>query len=464
MGHSSACFRNIPSVDSLLSAQELNRFPVSAKIKTDVCRQSLDELRRDVAAGLSGSKEQLTMIALNKAVSHLSALSTPSLRRVINATGIILHTNLGRAPLAASCLDAAAAASGFCNLELDLETGKRSSRYTHVESLLCQITGAESALVVNNNAAAVLLTLSALSKNREAIISRGELVEIGGSFRIHTIMEESGALLKEIGSTNRTRISDYAAAISSQTGLLLHVHRSNFCMNGYVETVNSADLVRLGQEHGIPVLSDLGSGCLLPLSELGFGSDPTVSQELAAGIDIVSFSGDKLLGGPQAGLLVGRKKYIDAMKRHPLARALRVDKFTLAALEATLRCYLDPAAAYSEIPLLKMLLLTPAQLKEKASLLATLCASIPGLDVFSMQGETEVGGGSLPGVKLPAELVCLRIPGQDPSSLAHALRVGSPSVVCFVRDNWAMFDCRTLQDGEEEELALIIRNVVEAMI
>lgn len=379
----------------------------------------------------------------------------PHLEPVINATGVILHTNLGRAPLGAAVLEQIrSVAEGYSTLEFDLASGLRGSRHSHVDTLLVSVTGAEAGMVVNNNAAAVLLSLSELASGRSVIVSRGQLVEIGGAFRIPDVMAASGAHLVEVGATNKTRLSDYRKAIDDKTGLLLKVHASNFRQIGFVESVETHDLVALGREFHIPVMEDLGSGVLFPLTVEGF-REPSVAEVVAAGADLVTFSGDKLLGGPQAGLIVGREDLVARMKRHPLARALRVDKMTLAGMEMTLRLYREGRT--EEIPLWRMLNASPEALRARAANLARrlrqrLAGRVNPVTIGWRSERAPVGGGSLPGLEMPTAVVLLQSVGIKPGQLEEKLRTGSPPVVARIMDNAVVLDVRTIAPSDERRL------------
>ena len=347
-------FRSIPRVDELLDRGELKASALSPALLRESVREELDALRGEVRGGRSSLPETDELCA--RILARAEEKQMPSLRTVINATGVTLHTNLGRACLSERAANAAAeAAYAYSTLEYDAARGCRGSRHSHVESLLCRLTGAEAAMAVNNNAAAVLLILSALASGGEVIVSRGELVEIGGSFRIPEIVTQCGCTLREVGATNKTHLRDYEAAVSEQTRAILKVHTSNYRIVGFTESVPREALAALARERGLPLIEDLGSGALVELEQYGIHGEPTVQRSLRAGVDVASFSGDKLLGGPQAGLIIGRKEYIERLKKHPLARALRLDKMTLAALHATLRAYLDTDTAAREIPTLAML-------------------------------------------------------------------------------------------------------------
>jgi L-seryl-tRNA(Ser) seleniumtransferase len=381
--------------------------------------------------------------------ARLADATRPSLRRVINATGIVLHTNLGRAPLADAALDAiAGTAAGYSNLELDLDRGARGSRYVHCASLLRELTGAEDALVVNNCAAALVLALDTVASGREAILSRGELVEIGGSFRVHEIMAKSGARLREVGATNRTHLADYTRAIGPETGVLLKVHRSNFAVHGFTAEVTVRELAPVAASHGLPIVHDLGSGLLVSLESIGLVGEPTAHEALGAGATIVVMSGDKLLGGPQAGLVLGTARWIEPMRRNPLARSYRVDKLTLAALEATLALYREPPRAFREIPTLALLATSAdALLARGAALRDALAADGIVADVVESTGS--VGAGAFPDAALAG----------DAEEWARRLRAGTPAVVGRVHEGRLHLDLRAVA---ERELADLARAVVEA--
>ncbi|MGB9792123.1 MAG: L-seryl-tRNA(Sec) selenium transferase [Thermacetogeniaceae bacterium] len=444
--------RRLPAVHELVrQAADAGELP--QHILTAAAREVLAEWRRAV---LERGAEPPGIADLAEAVRERAASRLrQSLRPVINATGVVLHTNLGRAPLSASALEAVTAvAKGYCNLEMVLETGERGSRYSHVEGLLKELTGAEAALVVNNNAAAVLLCLSALAKGKEVIVSRGELVEIGGSFRIPEVMAESGAVLREVGTTNKTYPRDYERAIGPDTALLLKVHPSNYRVLGFTREVSREELVSIGRRHGLPVMEDLGSGALVELRGLERGSEPTVQESIAAGVDIVTFSGDKLLGGPQAGIILGRSELVNALKRHPLLRALRVDKLTLAALEATLRSY-QRGDALEAVPVLRMLSLGEGELKARAERICGMLAERLGEScaVCVSGGFSQAGGGALPLAELPTFLVVLRPKAVSPAAVSERLRRGDPPVVARVQEDAVLLDPRTI--GEEEEPLLV---------
>jgi L-seryl-tRNA(Ser) seleniumtransferase len=385
----------------------------------------------------------------------------PRLRRVVNATGIILHTNLGRAPLAAAAIAAVAeVATGYADLEFDLADGRRGSRHAAVSGLFRRLTGAPAALVVNNNAAAVLLALTVVAGDGEAIVSRGELVEIGGSFRIPDVVRQSGARLVEVGTTNRTRLADYERALTPATRALLRVHQSNYRIVGFTEACPSEALAALARRHRIALVEDLGSGTLLDLRRIALPYEKTVAEALAGGADLVTFSGDKLLGGPQAGIVVGRADLVERLTAHPLYRALRIDKMSLAALEATLRLHLDPDRLAERLPVLRLFAQSPASLEERAGRLIELLDDVPSLRASTVEGEGFAGGGALPGVALPTWLVRVEARDVKPAELARRLRAASPPVIGRMLDGALAFDMRTVGDDEVAEIAGALRQAL----
>jgi L-seryl-tRNA(Ser) seleniumtransferase len=418
----------------------LRDLPSVERLAVSVARAELAARREEL---LAGATDEVDLVDL---VERAGGRLRPQLRRVLNATGVVVHTNLGRAPLAAQARAAVArAADGYSNLELDLAAGERGSRHAHVERLLCELTGAQAGIAVNNCAAGVLLAVAALAGGRETIVSRGQLVEIGGGFRIPEILGVAQTRLVEVGTTNRTRLADYAAAIDDASGAILRAHPSNFRQLGFVETVEIEPLCQLG----VPVIDDVGSGVLADELEL-LGDEPAVRRSVRAGAAVVCFSGDKLLGGPQAGVLVGRREEIDACRRHPLARAVRIDKLSLAALEATLALYRDPAAAIAEIPVLAMLSAEPAELRGRAGRLA----AATGGDVI--EATSRVGGGALPLLELAGPVVGLDPGAMGCDELARRLRVGDPAVVGRIHDGRVVLDVRTLTDREADEVAAAV--------
>jgi len=444
-------YRALPAVEALVRAAELRARSLQRHLLIDGARAVLDIARTAIASGqpAPGAEELVDLT-----IAHVEAILQPSLRQVINASGVIIQTNLGRAPLSDAALAAMQSIGmGYSNLEYDLEAGERGSRYTHLTKLLCQLTGAEAALVVNNNAAAIYLALTALAAGREVIVSRGQAVEIGGGFRIPDVLRQSGATLVEVGTTNRTYARDYAQAITERTALLLRVHTSNFRLIGFVHETTLAELALVGRAHHVPVLDDLGSGTLLPTAPYGLFPEPTVQESIAAGADLVTFSGDKLLGGPQAGLIIGRKELIDQLMRHPLTRALRIDKTTLAGLEATLLTYVR-GTALDEIPVWQMISAPAERVQVRAQRLAELIGA--GMVVAC---ESAIGGGSLPGETLPSYAVALVV--GNPDRFAQRLRTGTPAVVARINDDRVLLDLRTIRDVQLEPLALAVRAVLD---
>ena len=417
--------RDLPSVDELAR-------DAGDPLAVEAAREVLARAREEIQAGVDPGDLRVRL------ADELAAARTPSLRRVLNATGVIVHTNLGRAPLAEAALDHVREATrGYSNLEFDLTTGSRGSRQDHVAGILRRLTGAEAALVVNNNAAAVLLALAALAEGREVIVSRGELIEIGDGFRIPDVLARSGARLVEVGTTNRTRAADYEQAIGPETAVLLRVHQSNFRVVGFTEQPRVEELASVARRHALPLVDDLGSGVLGALTD-----EPSAREALAAGADLVCFSGDKLLGGPQAGIVAGRADLVERLRRHPLQRALRADKLTIAALEGTLQLHLD---APERIPVLRMLREPAAAVRERANRLA---AAVGGTVEETV---ARVGGGALPLAELPSFACAVE------EALVGPLRAGAPPVVGIVRDGRLLLDCRTLDDDEVDEVAAAVR-------
>jgi L-seryl-tRNA(Ser) seleniumtransferase len=453
--------RSLPKTDELLKREDLAALEheLGRDVVVDAVRDAIEAVRAAVLAGgdVAFDADSIAADAIRAADERMR----PSLRPVINATGIIVHTNLGRSLLSEDALRAVVEIAGnYSTLEYDVESGERGSRHSHIERLVCDVTGAEAAMAVNNNAAAVLLVLTALASRKEAIVSRGQLVEIGGSFRIPDVMRQSGAKMVEVGATNKTHLADYAAAITSKTGLLLKVHSSNFRVVGFTEEVTLADLVALGAERGVPVYEDQGSGVLIDLAPYGLPDEPTVRSSIEAGVDLVSVSGDKLLGGPQAGIIAGKSEFIARLKKHPLARALRLDKMTLAALESTLRLYLDPERALLQIPTLRMLTRRPSDVAASARLLVDNIVAATG-DAFwvaAMPDVSRAGGGALPLADIPTTIVTLAPRTMSANDLEQQLRLGNPTIVARIRDDRVILDPRTLSAHEE---SLIVARLAE---
>ncbi|MEJ2199637.1 MAG: L-seryl-tRNA(Sec) selenium transferase [Desulfuromonadaceae bacterium] len=456
MSNKQTLLRQIPAVDRVLNLPGLVAFARTCPhvLLLEAIQEVLSGRREAILAGAENLDLSPEAIG-EEARQRTEGKMAPSLRRVINATGTLLHTNLGRAPLCQEALSAIDRVSrSYSNLEFDLDSGQRGHRYSHVEQLLCRLTGAEAAAVVNNNAGAVLLALTALAKGKEAIVSRGEMIEIGGAFRIPDVMASGGVILKEVGTTNKTHLRDYTGAVSEQTGLLLKVHTSNYRIVGFTQEVPAPELVELAQRHGIPVMEDLGSGMLLDLSAYGLPREPTVREAVEAGIDVVTFSGDKLLGGPQAGLIVGRRTAIDKIRHHPMARALRIDKLSLAALEATLALYLDREQAITKIPVLRMLSMSSEELQRRSTDLAEKLRHDLG-DRAQIEVVTEtsaVGGGALPLTELPGFAIALSPRDMTVDSLALALRHSNPAIIGRCRDDRLLLDLRTVLPEEDHLL------------
>ncbi len=451
--------RKIPSVDELLSRPEIESIlKVHPRaVVVEAIRKGLGRLREDLLRRPPSEIDE-SIFSFDsiypRIQKELLLLVQPKLRRAINATGIVIHTNLGRSPLHPLALKHIHDISrAYSNLEYDLHLGERGDRHSHVEGILCRLSGAESAMVVNNNAGAVLLALNTLAEGREVIVSRGELVEIGGAFRIPDVMKRSGALLKEVGTTNRTHLADYQKAIGSQTALLLKVHTSNFRILGFTSSVSLPELVQLGRQYEIPVMEDLGSGCFIDLSQYGLEKEATVPEAVATGVDVVTFSGDKLLGGPQAGILLGKKTVVDAMKINPLTRALRIDKLTLAALESTLLLYLDEKKAMEEIPTLRMIGLDLNQLKRKARRLSKRLAGLKGADVWIREDVSQVGGGALPLQNLPTIVLAIKPSKISVNQFEESLRRGDPPIIGRIVKDELLLDMRTVFDDEVPLLA-----------
>jgi L-seryl-tRNA(Ser) seleniumtransferase len=455
--------RKLPSIDKLLQAEAVAVLVEQHghELTTDVLRSTLDNARQAI---LNGEPAPEATTLFTEATRRLDADVRPSLYPVINATGVIIHTNLGRAPLSERARRAMAQASmGYSNLEYDMQAGARGSRYTHAAQLLCRLTGAEDALVVNNNASAVLLTLTALAKEREVLISRSQLIEIGGGFRIPDVMRQSGALLVEVGTTNRTYVRDYADSLHSiNTALLLRVHHSNFSITGFVHEPTLGELVTLGDEYAIPVMDDLGSGTLLETETYGLAHEPTIQESVGAGVSIITASGDKLLGGPQAGLIVGKADLVAKLRHHPLARAVRVDKTTLAGLQATLLAYLEGKAT-DEVPVWRMIA-TPLENLTRRARKWQRALKDSGVPTAVIAAESTVGGGSLPGQTLPTRVLALEVPSPDPlaARLRHPEPSNGPPIVPRIEDDRLLLDPRTVLPEQDTILVKALRAALAA--
>ncbi|MFW5854395.1 MAG: L-seryl-tRNA(Sec) selenium transferase [Thermodesulfobacteriota bacterium] len=463
-----AFLKMLPGIDHLLEAAEsepaLKGVPRPVLIRCG--RETVESLRSSILKeDPEVDAEALSEAAvLKRFAERVGRETTLNLRPVVNGTGVVIHTNLGRSPLAPEAVENIVRISNrYSNLEFDLSQGKRGSRYDAIEDILCEITGAEAAMAVNNNAGAVLLCLNTLAEGREVIVSRGELVEIGGSFRIPDVMSRSGAVLKEVGSTNRTHLRDYEAAVNETTGLLLKVHQSNYSIVGFTRSVSVSELTELGRRRGLPVMEDLGSGTLVDFSRYGMIREPTVMDSVSAGPDLVTFSGDKLLGGPQAGLIVGKKKVLDAVKKNPLTRALRIDKMTLAALESTMRLYRDPKRAVREIPTLRMLTAPGAEIERRAEECKGLLEGIGDgrLSIQILNRPSRVGGGALPLQELDSRCLGLKIEGISANTLERRMRNSDPPVIGRIEDDRFLLDFRTIQDDELTLIAEAVGRLLE---
>ncbi|MGB9812506.1 MAG: L-seryl-tRNA(Sec) selenium transferase [Thermovenabulum sp.] len=462
--------KKLPKIGDLLIHPEIeNLITIFGKnLVLKSVREAVDELREFlISSNLNAElkeniyKDELIKEAVRITLKKLEVNKAYSLKKVVNATGVVLHTNLGRAPLPKEALENIyKIASGYSNLEYELDEGERGERYSHVRQLLIELTGAEDAMVVNNNAGAVLLCLSALSRGKEVIVSRGELIEIGGSFRIPEVMLQSGAKLVEVGTTNKTHLYDYERAINENTSLLLKVHTSNYKIIGFTSSVDRVDLKKLGEKYNLPLMEDLGSGVLVDLRKYGIPYEPTVQDSVKAGVDVVTFSGDKLLGGPQAGIVVGKKEIIDKIKKHPLNRALRIDKLTLSSLEAVLKIYFE--GNLDKIPVIRMISKDMETLKEDAEKLASSLNSILNERgrAIVLDDLSEVGGGSLPGVELPTKVVALKIDGLGPEKIAQKLRLAEIPVIGRIKRDQFLLDVRTMSEDDIKYTVDMVRKVL----
>lgn len=444
----------IPKIDNLLKEPAIVRLEgnFSRKIIVDAIREEVAKLRKSILDDAFQSPIDFNIHDfVDSIVQSIKTKGKNNLRRAVNCTGVVIHTNLGRSPLASRAIEAIGeTASNYSNLEIDINSGERGSRYSHIESILCKLTGAEAAMAVNNNAAAVVLCLSALAKNKEVIVSRGQLVEIGGSFRIPEVMEQSGAKLVEVGATNKTHLRDYEKAIGEDTALLLKVHTSNYRICGFTSEVSIEQLNEIGSKHNIPVMEDIGSGVFINLEKYGLTHEPTVKESIDLGADIVTFSGDKLLGGPQAGIIVGKKAYIDIIKKHPLTRAVRIDKLSLAALEATLYLYMDEEQAIKEIPVLQMLTASLDSIRRKAEMLLSRINNsiIERIDINIEESFSTVGGGSMPLELIPTHVISINPKETSVDQLDQSLRSYHSPIFTRTSKGKLIIDLRTVQEDE----------------
>lgn len=458
-------FKMIPQVEEILKHSSIEELDYSRSLKTEAIRDVLDEIRSKIIKSNDDEVRKLeSQINFDNIIvmveERLYSEFSPSLLKVINGTGTILHTNLGRSLLDDSIKEEIwNIISSYSNLEYDITEGKRGSRYSHVTKMIKLLFGVEDALIVNNNAAAVFLVLNTFAKDKEAIVSRGELVEVGGAFRIPSVMAMSGANLIEVGATNKTRISDYEDAITEETSVLMKVHTSNYKMIGFTDSVSNRELKELGNKYDIPVMEDLGSGVYYNMEEYGLPHEPTISESIKSGIDLITFSGDKLLGGPQAGIIVGKKEHIDKMKKNQILRALRVDKFTLAALECTIRMYFDEEKAKKNIPTLRMITSTPEELFEKAKILKDkIDERNTAINVYIEDGKSTVGGGSMPGEEFDSKVVVLNGESLTVDRIEEGLRLSKAHIIGRIKDDKYMLDLRTLNEKDFDTIADAIEN------
>ena len=444
----------LPSVDRVQNHIKSKRLPFPDRLLTSYIREVLDEKRKSILSpstpSMNVSFPDLDLIS-REVEERVTNFMKPSLTRVVNATGVVIHTNLGRSPLPDDALrHIENIAKGFSNLEYDTKAGERGSRYSHIEDILCELTGAEAAIVVNNNAGGVLLALNTTSSGKEVIVSRGELIEIGGSFRMPDVMSASGATLVEVGTTNKTHLHDYERAIGERTSLIFKVHTSNYKIVGFTDSVALTDLVKLARKYSLLVMEDLGSGCLIDLAYYGIGNEPSVQEIVRKGVDLVTFSGDKLLGGPQTGIILGKREIVDKIKRNPINRALRIDKLTLAALETTLRYYLDEDKAVEQIPTLKMILVKEEELHKRAKKLLRVLAPLrsDSIEIAMSKTFSEIGGGALPLQKLPTRAISIHTTHSSVNDLEKAMRHFHIPVIGRIEKGRYLLDLRTIRDDE----------------
>lgn len=458
--------RMLPGIDTIMDKAAADPFfeSIPKTVLVRSARSVVEQLRSAILEG-DASVEKTDLTDANMIIrmkSKSKEIMTPNLMRTINATGVVVHTNLGRSLLASDAIENMVSIAGnYSNLEFNLEAGSRGSRYDIVEDILCEISGAESAMVVNNNAGAVLLCLDTIARGKKAIVSRGELVEIGGSFRIPDVMRKSGAILKEVGTTNRTHLQDYVHAIENDTGLLLKVHTSNYSLVGFTASVELKELVGLGDKYHIPVMEDLGSGTFIDFSKYGLTKEPTVQESVASGADIITFSGDKLLGGPQAGIIIGKKEFLDLIKKNPMTRALRIDKLTLSALESTLSLYRDIETAVRYIPTLRMLLCPLEDIQKRAKRLEKMLKNLgdPYMHIKIINVSSKAGGGSLPLLNLPSKGIEIKIQTMTANTIETYMRSNTPPVIGRIEDDAFVMDLRTIQDNELILIADAFKNV-----
>ncbi len=466
MTHSSkhTMLKNLPGIDHLLGIAKKNHdfSDIPRSVIVDSLRNTLEKRRKNILNNLETDISDKTI--LDETMAMANQTIKPRLVNVINATGVVIHTNLGRALLCEDALkNIREISQSFSNLEMNIKTGKRGVRYEAIDELICELTGAQSAIAVNNNAGAVLLALNTIAKQRQVVVSRGELVEIGGSFRVPDVMSKSGCILKEIGTTNRTHLKDYATAVCDETGLFLKVHASNYKIEGFTASVNLNDLVKLGRDKNIPVMEDLGSGTLIDFSRYGLPFEPTIADSVNSGADIVTFSGDKLLGGPQAGIIIGKKKSIDKIKANPLTRALRIDKMTLAALESTLKLYRDEKKAVKKIPTLRMLTIPFKEICIKAELLLKIIQKEIGIlaDTDLADMNSRPGGGSFPQLNLATRCITIKPLNMSVSKLKRKMRMSTPAIIGRIEENRYILDPRTIQEGQDIIISSTLSRILQ---
>lgn len=460
--------RSLPSVDEVLNNTEVEPLTkgYGRDEVVDAVRAVLGGLRSELVKedGSLTSADISVEGIIRRVALHLRQKSTPSIRYAVNASGVILHTGLGRAMLSAKAVDAINdVIRGYCTLAIELETGERGHRDSHLNGLLCELTGAEAATVVNNNAAATMLILNTLAKGKEVIVSRGQLVEIGGSFRMPEVMETSGAILREVGTTNKTHLRDYVSAINENTGAILRVHQSNYRIVGFFEEPPIEELVEVGEKHGLPVIDDLGSGALIDLKPFGLEREPMVQDSIKAGVDVACFSGDKLIGGPQSGVIVGKSQVVEGIRKNPLARAFRIGKMTIAGMEATLRLFLNRETVRQEHPTYRMLSLTLEGLENRAKEVADDLSDLDGVagEIRVVDGETQVGSGSVPTETVATKLLSIRSASLSAGKLARDLRYGDPPIFARVRKEAVLFDFRTIQPEEDALVEAALRRILQ---
>ena len=458
-----AMLKNLPGVDHLLDLAKTNIdfIDIPRSVIVDSLRDALDNIRKNILNNVETDISDKTI--LDSALVFAKEKIKPKLVNIVNATGVVLHTNLGRALLCEDALNNIRSISqSFSNLEMNIKTGKRGIRYEAIDELICELTGAQSAIAVNNNAGAVFLALNTIAEGREVVVSRGELVEIGGSFRVPDVMSKSGCILKEVGTTNRTHLKDYETAVCDQTGLFLKVHASNYKIEGFTASVGLQELVKLGSDKNIPIMEDLGSGTLIDFSKYGLPPEPTIADSVNSGADIVTFSGDKLLGGPQAGIIIGRKESIDQIKKNPLTRALRIDKMTVAALESTLKLYRDEKKAIEQIPTLRMLTIPFKDICKKAELLFKTIKEETGTlaDIDLADMNSRPGGGSFPQLNLATRCVTIQPKNMSVSRLEVKMRLSQPAIIGRIEDNKYILDPRTIQSGQEVSISSTLKKIL----